>query len=213
MPRWENLRLLELEEWEEDSSDSFYGSEDDGENDCVQDSLGSVSSDDEDTQKQLSASHPSINEQYVSGDKQNAWYSNPLTQAGNITVLVAIWHLWTVRATIISAYAPQAGLPNEQKDHFYDILLHATSKTSDNDFILVAGDFNGHVGQQPGIFHGVHGSHGIGTRNEEIEKFTVVIKELDLFSVHFPMPLYEITRTGRLTPKLFQIENFLNNIQ
>ncbi|CAI9720594.1 Hypothetical predicted protein [Octopus vulgaris] len=89
MPRRENLRedqiskrLLELdEEWEEDSSDSFYCSEDDGESDCVLGSLGSLSSDDEDTQKQLSASHPIMNEQYVSRDRQEVWHSNPFTQA------------------------------------------------------------------------------------------------------------------------------------
>ncbi|CAI9726770.1 Hypothetical predicted protein [Octopus vulgaris] len=48
MPRREILsedhilkRLLELdEEWEEDSSGSFYCSEDDGKSDCVLDSLG-----------------------------------------------------------------------------------------------------------------------------------------------------------------------------
>ncbi|CAI9731105.1 Hypothetical predicted protein [Octopus vulgaris] len=46
-------RLLELDEkWEEDCSDSFYCSEDDGESDSVLDSLGSVSSDGEGTQKQ-----------------------------------------------------------------------------------------------------------------------------------------------------------------
>ncbi|CAI9715081.1 Hypothetical predicted protein [Octopus vulgaris] len=57
-------RLLELdEEWEENSSDSFYSSEDDGESDCMLDSLGSVPSGDEDTQKQLPASHPIMNEQ------------------------------------------------------------------------------------------------------------------------------------------------------
>ncbi|XP_014789184.1 myb-like protein D [Octopus bimaculoides] len=39
---------------------------------------------------------------------------------------------------------------------------------SDNDLIFVAGDFNGPVGQQPGIFHGVLGGHGVGTRNEEV---------------------------------------------
>ncbi|CAI9731622.1 Hypothetical predicted protein [Octopus vulgaris] len=55
--------LLELdEEWEEDSSDSFYCSEDDGESDWALDSLGSVSSDDDDTQKQISASHLIMNE-------------------------------------------------------------------------------------------------------------------------------------------------------
>eukprot|EP00106_Octopus_bimaculoides_P002999 XP_014770441.1 PREDICTED: serine/threonine-protein kinase MARK2-like [Octopus bimaculoides] len=43
----------------------------------------------------------------------------------------------------------------------------ATSKMSDNDLIFVAGDFTGHVGRQPGIFHCVHGGYGIGPRNEE----------------------------------------------
>ncbi|CAI9733232.1 Hypothetical predicted protein [Octopus vulgaris] len=89
MPRHENLRkdqisqrLLELdEEWEEDGSNSFYCYEDDGESDCVLDSLGSVSSDEEDTENQLSASHPIMNEQYVSRDRQEVWHSNPLTQA------------------------------------------------------------------------------------------------------------------------------------
>ncbi|CAI9735709.1 Hypothetical predicted protein [Octopus vulgaris] len=78
MPRRENLSedqisksLLELdEEWEEDSSDSFYCSEDDGESDCVVDSLGPVSLDDEDTQKLLSETHPIMKEHYVSRDRQ-----------------------------------------------------------------------------------------------------------------------------------------------
>ncbi|CAI9722630.1 Hypothetical predicted protein [Octopus vulgaris] len=69
--------------------------------------------------------------------------------------------------TIISAYTPQVGLPDEQKDHFYDILLQATSKTNDNDPIFVAGDFNGHIGCQSNIFHGVHGGHRIGSQNED----------------------------------------------
>ncbi|CAI9721380.1 Hypothetical predicted protein [Octopus vulgaris] len=89
MPRRENLsedqiskRLLELdEEWEEDSSDSFYCSEDDGEIDCVLDSLGSVSSHDENTQKQSTTSHPIMNKQYVSRDRQDVWHPNPLAQA------------------------------------------------------------------------------------------------------------------------------------
>ncbi|CAI9741250.1 Hypothetical predicted protein [Octopus vulgaris] len=51
--------------------------------------------------------------------------------------------------------------PREEKKE------EATSKTSGNDLIFVAGDFNGHVGQEAGIFTGVHGGCGIGTRNDE----------------------------------------------
>ncbi|XP_029647133.1 craniofacial development protein 2-like [Octopus sinensis] len=75
--------------------------------------------------------------------------------------------LQSCTATIISAYAPHPGLLNKQKDPFYDILLQATSKMNYSDLIFVVGDFNRHVGQHPGVFHGVHRSHGIGSRNEE----------------------------------------------
>ncbi|XP_029648390.1 uncharacterized protein LOC115222341 [Octopus sinensis] len=69
--------------------------------------------------------------------------------------------LQNITATIISAYIPQAGLPNDQKDHFYDILLQTASKTSGNDLIFVAGD------RESGIFHGVHRGHGFGSWNDE----------------------------------------------
>eukprot|EP00106_Octopus_bimaculoides_P015162 XP_014782604.1 PREDICTED: uncharacterized protein LOC106878033 [Octopus bimaculoides] len=65
--------------------------------------------------------------------------------------------------TIISTYAPQAGLASNQKDRFYEVLLQTTSMTNDRGFIVVAGDFNGHVGQHSHGFHGVYGSYGIGT--------------------------------------------------
>ena len=69
--------------------------------------------------------------------------------------------------TVISAYAPQSGLTEEQKDRFYEDLLQITSKTNDGDFIIMAGDFNGHVGQHHDGHKEVHGGHGYGTRNEE----------------------------------------------
>ena len=67
----------------------------------------------------------------------------------------------------MSAYAPHACLSQELKDRFYHMLQQATVKTHTNDYIIVGGDFNGHVGSLPGIFSGVHGGYGYGTRNEE----------------------------------------------
>ncbi len=70
-------------------------------------------------------------------------------------------------ATVISAYAPQAGLTDEQKDQFYEALLQTTSVINDSDVVITAGDFNGHVGQRHDGYYGVHGGYGYGVRNEE----------------------------------------------
>eukprot|EP00106_Octopus_bimaculoides_P006251 XP_014773693.1 PREDICTED: craniofacial development protein 2-like [Octopus bimaculoides] len=72
-----------------------------------------------------------------------------------------------LRVTFISAYAPLTGLANDQKDQFDEVLLQTTSTTNDRDFVIVAGNFNGHVGQLSHGFHVVLGSYGFGTRNEE----------------------------------------------
>lgn len=50
-------------------------------------------------------------------------------------------------ASIISPCVLQAGLPIEQEDHFYDILLQVTSKMNDKDLIIMAGYFHGYVEQ------------------------------------------------------------------
>src|SRR5580692_494404 len=47
---------------------------------------------------------------------------------------------------IISAYAPQSGKSNEEKDDFWDKLIALTSSISGGEVILLGGDLNGHVG-------------------------------------------------------------------
>lgn len=51
--------------------------------------------------------------------------------------------------TFISAYAPQFGLTDDQKDQFYEVLLQTISTTNDKDLVIVDGDFIGHVEQHP----------------------------------------------------------------
>ena len=45
-------------------------------------------------------------------------------------------------ATVISVYAPQSGLTDEQKDRFYEALLQTTSVSNDSDLVIMVGDFN-----------------------------------------------------------------------
>ena len=64
---------------------------------------------------------------------------------------------------IFSVYAPQTGLSFIKKDSFYSALLTNISTVSPDEYLLVCGDFNGHVGKTPEGFSGVHGGRGFGS--------------------------------------------------
>ena len=68
---------------------------------------------------------------------------------------------------IFSVYSPQTGLSVVEKDSFYNALLSNISIVSPDEYLLVCGDFNGHVGKAPEGFNGVHGGHGFGSRNAD----------------------------------------------
>ena len=68
---------------------------------------------------------------------------------------------------VISVYAPQMGRSEKDKEGFYMDLLRVVSGVSQNEKMIVAGDFNGHVGQKRDGFPEVHGGFGIGERNAE----------------------------------------------
>ena len=68
---------------------------------------------------------------------------------------------------IFSVYLPQTGLSVVEKDSFYNALLSNISIVSLDEYLLVCGDFNGHVGKAPEGFNGVHGGHGFGSHNAD----------------------------------------------
>ena len=61
----------------------------------------------------------------------------------------------------------QTGLSVVEKDSLYSALLSNISTVSPDEFLLVCGDFNGHVGKAPKGFNGVHGECGFGSRNAD----------------------------------------------
>jgi len=69
--------------------------------------------------------------------------------------------------TVVCVYAPQVGLDTHCKDEFYDNLNSAMAKISNQETVLVCGDFNGHIGSEANGFEGVHGGYGYGKRNPE----------------------------------------------
>ena len=47
--------------------------------------------------------------------------------------------------SIVSVYAPQVGLDSSSKDDFYDNLHSVMVKISDQETVIIGGDFNGHI--------------------------------------------------------------------
>ncbi|KAM3202500.1 hypothetical protein P3L10_030124 [Capsicum annuum] len=68
---------------------------------------------------------------------------------------------------VCSAYAPHVGSEGEEKMRFWEALEDVVRGVPSSEKIVVAGDFNGHIGALPGGFGDVHGGFGFGERNEE----------------------------------------------
>ena len=68
---------------------------------------------------------------------------------------------------IISAYAPQIGLEEQEKRKFWEDLEGLVQGIPTQEKIVLGGDFNGHVGKEAGQFVGFHGGFGFGELNEE----------------------------------------------
>ena len=78
--------------------------------------------------------------------------------------------------SIFSVYAPQTCLSVIEKDSFYSALLTNISTVSHDEYLLVCGDFNGHVGKAPEGFSGVHMA-GLKEIVNEREKRGGIVKE------------------------------------
>ena len=71
--------------------------------------------------------------------------------------------------SVISVYAPQCDLDDNQKQNFYDSFINVT-KLGETKIIVIAGDFNGHVGSNIENYEDQHGGYGYGVRNKDGER-------------------------------------------
>ena len=55
----------------------------------------------------------------------------------------------------------------EEKDDFYDQIMSVIVAVSDDEMLLIGGDFNGHVGEHSLGFEDAHGGNGFGTQNPD----------------------------------------------
>ncbi|XP_071714558.1 uncharacterized protein [Rutidosis leptorrhynchoides] len=72
-----------------------------------------------------------------------------------------------VTYTVISAYAPHAGLGAGEKRHFWESLDEVVRMCPPDHRLLIGGDLNGHIGSDVEGYPGTHGGFGYGVRNEE----------------------------------------------
>ena len=73
--------------------------------------------------------------------------------------------------SVVSVYAPTYNSPQEHKDVFYDDLCCTINSVSEDDTLIVLGDFNARVGagsseMERSQWDGVRGQHGVGKTNE-----------------------------------------------
>ncbi|EPB69108.1 hypothetical protein ANCCEY_11803 [Ancylostoma ceylanicum] len=82
--------------------------------------------------------------------------------------------------TVISVYAPQCGCTDDDKEAFYEGLDDVIRSAPEGDYMTVAGDFDGHVGQDRQGFERVDGGIGFGRRNQEGERIIELAEAHDL---------------------------------
>lgn len=81
---------------------------------------------------------------------------------------------------IISAYAPQVGCSDEDKEDFRSELEECIREVPQSDTVYIGADLNGRVGNRASGYEGVHGDWGYGERNEDGERLLEMAESLDL---------------------------------
>ncbi|XP_071719021.1 uncharacterized protein [Rutidosis leptorrhynchoides] len=72
-----------------------------------------------------------------------------------------------VTYTVISAYAPHAGLGAVEKRLFWESIDEVMRMCPSDHHLLIGGDLNGHIGTDVKGYSGAHGGFWYGVRNEE----------------------------------------------
>ncbi|XP_047253765.1 uncharacterized protein LOC124887886 [Capsicum annuum] len=68
---------------------------------------------------------------------------------------------------VISAYAPQIGLDEEERKEFWEVLDEVVRSIPSTEKLFLGGYFNGHIGSLSRGYDDVHGDFSFGERNKE----------------------------------------------
>ena len=76
-----------------------------------------------------------------------------------------------INLQIIQCYAPTNNTDEELKDNFYNQLQHLLQTRKEKDLLLLIGDMNAKVGNNNNGYELAMGKHGLGTMNENGQRF------------------------------------------
>ena len=82
--------------------------------------------------------------------------------------------------SIIQCYAPIEGADDEEKDDFYAQLQEVLEAVPKHDVLLVTGGLNAKIESDNTGFEQYIGKHGLGTRNNNEERFMELCVENDM---------------------------------
>ena len=86
-------------------------------------------------------------------------------------IIVARFNSKYAKVTVIQIYSPTNQAEDEEKDKFYDNLQKITDKIPRHDVTIIMGDANAKVGNDNEGEERTLGKHGVGTRNENGQRF------------------------------------------
>ena len=104
-------------------------------------------------------------------------------------------------ATFVSVYSPTLDSSDDVKDRFYDTLYSTLRRLSQDDKIILLGDFNAGVGRNHDKWHGVIGHHGVGNMNSSGLRLLSLCSELGLAITNTFFQLRDMYETPWMHPK------------
>ena len=99
---------------------------------------------------------------------------------------------------VISAYAPQAGCDDLEKERFWREMDEVMTSIPEEERGTVGGDLNGHLGTSNRVISRIHGGLGVGERNVEGETIIdfAVAFDMALVNTFFTKKEYVTYRSG-----------------
>ena len=112
------------------------------------------------------------------------------------------------KINIFSLYAPQAGRTEEEKAEFWGVLDDEMERL-DPWRVILAGDLNGHVGEERKGFEDIVGPYGFGVRNREGERILEFCQSKGLKVIN---TTFKKERKRKITYKSGEVEQQLDYI-
>ena len=104
-------------------------------------------------------------------------------------------------ATFVSVYSPTLDSSNDVKYRFYDTLYFTLRRISQENKIILLGDFNARVGRYQSIWHGVIGHHGVGNMNSSGLRLLSPCSELGIAITNTFLQHRDIHKTSWMHPR------------